>query len=234
MRKPTRRRWRTSRPAFCNVVSWDLFGSPFLPRIVTGYVEHRNYRFDHFIGSLDERVDNLGVGRRVAAPFWADGRAGSILTTALDVPQRITAKSQSPKGTHWASYTGVMTVGIRAVAHRQVLNTMARDARVDAGARRRSSGRGAAPRGDPVDLTSAATPQPKSRSRDIPFRLVREPVHPDLAGQGASQDRQSTWGSDVVFALSTASFACQAVEPARGLSSPTAVQRRQRRQLCLH
>ena len=125
-----------------------------------------------------------------------------------------------------------MTVGIRAVAHRQVLNSHGEwtpELTLELADGRR--GRGAAPRGETRRSTSAVTPQPKSRSRtSVPS--CAGAVHPDLVGQGAC-------GPPIHLGLRRGSLyplrsSRQAVVVPAGLSSPTAVQRRQRRQLCPH
>ena len=104
-----------------------------------------------------------------------------------------------------------MTVGIRAVTHRQVLNSHGEwtpELTLEFADGRR--GRGAAPRGETPSIYERRNP-----AADIPIADIRSVLCGELFTQASLDrvlaDRQSTWGSDVVFALSTAFFACQPV-----------------------
>lgn len=104
-----------------------------------------------------------------------------------------------------------MTAEIRAVMHRQSLNSHAEwtpeftlelaDGRV---------GRGAAPRGETPSIY-----EHRNDGNEIPITDIRSVLCGESFTQcsldGLLADRRMIWGPDVVYALSTAFFACQAV-----------------------
>lgn len=103
------------------------------------------------------------------------------------------------------------TVGIRAVTHRQVLNSHSEwtpeftielaDGRI---------GRGAAPRGETPSIY-----EDSNVAAEVPIAEIRSVLNGKSFTQesldGLLAKRGRVWGADVVYALSTAFFACQAV-----------------------
>ena len=65
---------------------------------MTGYVEHRNYRFDHFIEVSTNGSTIWASDVIVAAPFWADGQARFDINDGVGRAEEYKVTVSSPKG----------------------------------------------------------------------------------------------------------------------------------------